>query len=139
MTAIKAKVEDRTILDFSVGKFSKNKIKQAINKCEIVCAKTADDDHNEWTLFDNHIKIGMYDVLLIVPWDSPQTWNRLKQYNDFEVEISEEKGSRIDLRNDRRFKGQDWVKSNSFGNLKPKHLADIVAHCIRLNRLKAFI
>lgn len=139
MTAIKAKVEDRTVLDFSTGKFSKNKIKQTLNKCEVICAKTADDDHNDWTLFDNHIKIGMYDILLIIPWDCPQTWNRLKQYNDFEIEISESNGKIINLKNDGRFKGQEWVKCNSFGNLKPKHLTDIIAYTIRLNKLSAFI
>src|SRR5208337_1172757 len=139
MTAIKAKLEDRTILDFSAGKFSKNKIKQAINKCEVVCSKTADNDQNEWIIFDNHIKVGMYDIFLIIPWDSPQTWNRLKQFIDFQIEISEGNGKIVDLKNDGRFRGQEWVKYNSFGNLRPKHLTEVVAHCIRLNRLRAFI
>ena len=78
MTAIKARVEDRTILDFSAGKFSKNKIKQALNKCEVVCAQTADDDYNDWTLFENHIKVGMYDIIIIIPWNS--RWNILNRH-----------------------------------------------------------
>jgi len=139
MTAIKARVEARTILDFSAGKFSKNKIKQALNKCEVIYAKNNDDDHKDWIIFDNHIKVGMYDIILIIPWDSPQNWNRLNQYNDFEIEILESNGKSIDLNKDGRFKEQEWVKYNSFGNLKPKHLADIIAHLIRLNRLRAFL
>ena len=102
-----------------------------------MCAQTADDDYNDWTLFENHIKVGMYDIIIIIPWDSPQNWNRLKQYNDFEVEIWDSKN--IDIKKDGRFKEQEWVKYNSFGNLKPKHLADIIAHLIRLNRLRAFL
>src|ERR1700677_4446755 len=106
MTAIKAKIEDKTILDFSYGEFSKNKIRKAINRCEVICAKITNDEHNEWILFDNHIKIGMYDIVLVITWDSPQTWNRLKQYNDFEIEIYESNGKRIELKSDLRFKGQ---------------------------------
>jgi hypothetical protein len=136
MTAIKAKYEGRLVLDFSKGKYSKNKIKQSLRKCEIISSKPGIKP-NEVTIFDNTIKIGMYTIHITLPYDSPATWNNFKQFKDFVIFIEDNK--RIDLSEDGRFKYQYWIKNNIFGWLKIKHLVDIIAHCIRLNNLKAFL
>ncbi len=136
MTVIKAKYEDRLVLDFSKGKYSKNKIKQALRKCEIVyCQPVA--HKNEVTIYRNTIKVGMYTIHLVLPYDSPANWNRLKQFKDFVIEI--EDGKRVNLAEDGRFKHQYWIKNNIFGWLKTKHLIEAISHCIRLNNLKAFL
>jgi hypothetical protein len=136
MTAIKAKYEGRLVLDFSKGKYSKNKIKQALRKCEIISSKPGIKS-NEVTVFLNQIKVGMYTIYIKLLPDSPNSWNKLSQFGDFEIGICDPWG--IDLEKDGRFKHQYWVKNNFFGKLRIKHLIDIIAHCIRLNNLKAFL
>jgi hypothetical protein len=139
MTAIKAKSELRTILDFSTEKCSKNRIKQALRNCSIV---SLDESGTECTLYLNEIKIGMYTVVLLLPFDSSTRWNRLKDYGDFEIKIYESadpKANSINLKKDQRFSNQYWVSKNFFGQLRIKHLVDIIAHCYRLHRLRAFL
>lgn len=136
MTAIKAKYEGRLVLDFSKGKYSKNKIKQALRKCEIISSKPGIKP-NEVTVFVNTIKIGMYSLYIQLLPDSPSSWNKLSQFGDFQVQIADPWA--IELEKDGRFKHQYWVKNNFFGKLRIKHLIDIIAHCIRLNNLKAFL
>lgn len=141
MTAIKATSERRTILNFSDEDCSKNRIKQSIRKCEIVGLKQGDEDH-EFTLYSNEIKVGMYTVVLELPFDSSLNWHKLKDYGDFQISIydsSDSKSPCIDLKKDSRFKNRYWVANNFFGKLRIKHLIDIVAHCHRLNKLKCFL
>lgn len=135
MTAIKAKQEPRLIFDFSSGKYSKNKIKQTLRNCEVVRGSISKDGVT--TIYLNIIKIGMYTLYIHLPYDCPLTWNKLKQFRDFDVGIADP--WTIDLRKDIRFKDQYWVSMNSFGNLRIKHLIDIIDHCCRLNKLKAFL
>jgi hypothetical protein len=78
----------------------------------------------------------MYKIHLWLPYDCPSTWNKLKQFGDFEVYIADP--CRINLEKDSRFKYQSWVKNNFFGRLRIKHLVDIIYFIIRLNGLKAF-
>lgn len=138
MTAIKARSVSRLILDFSAGKCSKNRIKNAIRNCEIVSVEPCTHECNQWNIYNNQIKVGMYTIHLQLPFDGPDSWRKLKDYGDFQVTISDG-GPAIDLKKDGRFKNQYWVPSNFFGKLRIKHLIDIVAHCHRLNKLRAFL
>lgn len=136
MTVIKLKKVGRQILDFSVGKHSKNKIRQALRSCEISAFKTGGDS-NEIIHYTNTIKIGMYTIFLCLPHDSPSNWNRLRQFRDFMIGIYDP--NLIDITKDSRFKDQYWVSKNRFGQLHIKHLIDIIAYCQRLHRLRAFL
>src|ERR1700728_4470127 len=139
MTAIKATVERKTVLDFSKGKCSKNKIKQALRKCEFIHSKKGEG--NEVTIFNNFIRVGMYSIYIYLPLDSSSNCNRLKQFGDFQVYIWDDedpKARRLDLKKDSRFNNQYWVSKNTFGQLRITHLIDIIAHCYRLNKLRAF-
>lgn len=139
MTAIRSHEEPRTVLDFSHGKSSKNKIKQALDTCHL--ASLEEKRENEVILYLNTIKVGMYIIKIQLPYDlvGPR---KLKEFKDFEIAIYDSldpKAKRIDLKRDSRFRGQEWVSHNSFGNLKMKHLLDAICYCKRLDRLKAFL
>ena len=138
MTAIRSHEEPRTVLDFSNGKSSKNKIKRELDHCYIA---SLEDKENEVTLYRNTIKVGMYTIEVVLPFDLEGP-RKLKEFKDFEIAIYDSpdpKAKRLDLKRDVRFKTQEWVCHNSFGNLKVKHLVEAVAHCKRLDRLKAFL
>lgn len=139
MTAIRALEEQRTILDFSYGKCSRNKIRQSLNSCYLT---SLDEHENDGvTLYNNTIKVGMYNIEIKLPFDlvGPR---KLKEFRDFEIAIydsHEPNAKPIDLKRDQRFRNQDWVGLNFFGKLRVKHMVEIIAHCQRLNRLKAFL
>lgn len=139
MTAIKAKSEDKIILNFSDDKCSKNHIKQSLRRCEIINIEETGRD--ELIIYNNDIKVGMYTIRIDLPFDSHPSWNKLKDYADFQISIydSIDKKNSIDLNKDTRFKNQYWVSQNFFGKLRIKHLIDIIAYCHRLNKLKAFL
>ena len=140
MTAIRSKLESRIILDFSNGKYSKNKIKQALRQCEVINILEG-ENRDDWLVYDNQIKVGMYTIKLRLPLDGPSTCSKLKDYGDFEISIYDtlSKEHSINLQKDSRFKDQYWVSYNFFGRLRIKHLIDIVTHCKRLDKLKAFL
>ncbi len=140
MTAIRSKFESRTILDFSNGKYSKNKIKQALSQCEVVNILEG-EDRDEWLIYDNQIKIGMYTITLHLPFDCPSTCSKLKDYGDFEISIydTSSKERSINLQKDSRFRDRYWVSQNFFGKLRIKHLIDAITYCKRLDKLKAFL
>jgi hypothetical protein len=140
MTAIRIEEQPRTILDFSSFRCSKNSIKQALKRCPITNI-IEDESSGELTVFLNEIKIGMYTIALQLPPDTPFNCTKnLKDYGDFEISITDSNsGSRINLKKDVRFKNQYWVPFNFFGKLRVKHLIDIIAHCKRLDKLKAFL
>jgi len=78
---------------------------------------------------------------VVLPFDLEGP-RKLKEFKDFEIAIYDSpdpKAKRLDLKRDVRFKTQEWVCHNSFGNLNVKHLVEAVAHCKRLDRLKAFL
>lgn len=140
MTTISYAAQDRVVLNFSNEKYSKNHIKQAIRKCEIVNLEPRKGT-KEFIAYCNIIIIGMYAIVLELPLDSCTNWHHLRDYNDFQISIcdSSDHKSRINLEKDSRFKNQYWVPNNFFGKLRVKHLIDIIHHCVRLNRLKAFL
>lgn len=140
MTALKATIERIVVLDFSKSKCSKNQIKQALRNCEFIHCKKGEG--NEVTIYSHFIKVGMYEIFIYLPHDSSDNCNRLRQYGDFEAHIydtDDEKDSAINLKKDGRFNSQYWVSKNSFGQLRINHLIDIIAHCYRLNKLRAFL
>jgi hypothetical protein len=139
MTAIRSHQEPRTILDFSYGKYSKNKIKLALEQCSL--ASLVENKQYEITLYRNIIKVGMYSIKIELPLDL-EGLHTLKEFRDFEISIFDSldpKAKRIDLKKDSRFRNQDWALHNSFGNLRIKHLIDAIVYCKRLDRLKAFL
>ena len=140
MTAIKATAERVTVLDFSKSKCSKNQIKRALRQCEFIHCKKGEG--NQVTIYTHFIQVGMYNILVYLPHDSSANCNRLRQYGDFEVYIYDTdnpKVSAINLKKDTRFSNQYWVSKNSFGQLRISHLVEIIAHCHRLNKLRAFM
>lgn len=139
MTAIRAKTKVRTILDFSTGKCTKNRIKQALRTCEIIHSEETPREH---FVYLNQIRVGMYTIIIVLPFDSSNRCKRLREYGDFQVYIydtEDQKKSAIPLAKDGRFKNQYWVSKNVFGKLRIKHLIDIIAYCHRLNKLRAFL
>lgn len=139
MTAIRSQEEQRTVLDFSHGKTSKNKIKKALDNCQLTSLEETED--NEVTLYLNSIKVGMYTIEIRLPYDLEGP-RKLKEFKDFEISIhdsSDIKSKSIDLKRDSRFKSQDWTQYNSFGNFKIKHMVEAIYYCKRLDKLKAFL
>lgn len=134
MTAIRVHEEPRTILDFSKGKCSKNKIRQALRQCQLT---SLEDGMKGPILYANHVKIGMYTIDIQLPLDIEGP-RKLKDFKDFEVHIYSGT-TRVNLKVDPRFKERYWVAKNSFGQLRIKHLIDIIAHCKRLDKLRAFL
>ena len=94
-------------------------------------------DRPEFTIFSNEIKVGMYTIALELPLDGSCNWHKLREYGDFQITIHDTK--LIDLQRDSRFQEQSWVKYNCFGQLRIKHLIDIICYVHRLNKLKAFL
>ena len=141
MTAIKATSRDKIILYFSNRISSKNHIKQSLRKCEIINMEPKiNENENEFIIYNNIIKVGIYTITLYFPFDSSPHWRKLKDYGDFHIRIHDtiDQKSDIDIKIDSRFKSQYWVSKNFFGQLRIKHLIEIIAYCSRLNNLKAF-
>lgn len=133
MTALRVKEEHRVILDFSHGKYSKNKIKHLLQNCQV----SVFEEEDENTIVENDIKVGMYTVQLHLSFI--RLLGKLKQFGDFEVSIFDCNGHSIDLKKDGRFQDQYWVSSNSSRQLRIKHLVDIISHCKRLDRLRVYL
>lgn len=139
MTAIRSHEESLTVLDFSHGKISRNKIKNSLNACCV--ASLVETEENEVTLYINSIKIGMYTIELRLPYDLDGS-RLLKEFKDFEIAIydsADPKAKSIDLKRDPRFRNQEWVSHNFFGNFKIRHLVEAIFYCRRLDKLKAFL
>src|SRR5574337_50905 len=132
MTAIRVHEEHQTVLDFSNGKHSKNKIKRTLGECKF---RWMEED----TLFINKIKVGMYSIELF-SFENPPGYLKLKDCQSFDISIRESNSSKdIPLDRDPRFRNQYWVNYNSAGKLRMKHLVDVIIHCQRLDRLKAVL
>lgn len=136
MTAIRAKSVKRVILDFSTPKCSRYYIMKSLRTCEVIGIQES-KERPEFTIFNNEIKVGMYTIELELPIDSSFNWHKLREYGDFQVSIYDT--MLIDLEKDIRFKEQPWVAHNFFGQLRIKHLIDIIAYVHRLDKIKAFL
>lgn len=143
MTVIKGSQEFRTILDFSRNKISKNKIKQALRHVEVL-EIIHHKDTKSYTIIENDITVGMYQIRLAFYSLSTEQRSRLKEYGGFRVSIYEHvrggKGlQNINIPNDKRFQGLHWVPLNKDYKLRSNDLIDIIMHARRLNDLKMFL
>lgn len=138
MTLIRSKRENITILDFSSGKVSKNKIKQSLRNIRVV--DVYNQDTKILTIPDNYIKVGMYNIKLILSgrYIPDKSSKHLREYGCFQVSILEA-NEPINLKKDGRFKSQYWIKLNSNNVLRLPNLTDIIYYCHRLNKLKLFL
>lgn len=138
MTLIRSKRENITILDFSSGKVSKNKIKQSLRNIKIV--DVYNQDTKVLTITDNYIKVGMYNIKLMLPTDyNPNKSSKhLRDFGCFQVGIFES-NQQINLQKDKRFSSQYWIKPNRNNTLRLPNLTDIIYYCYRLNKLKLFL
>ena len=135
MTAIRARYEVKTILDFSKEKCSRNKIKKSLQQCPIIATE---NKSKRTVYYFNQINVGMYSIVLSLPLDSSNNWNRLKDYKDFAISVYVG-DIPIDLQKNDLFSNQEWVRYNFFGNFRVKHLIDAIMHCKRLDSIKAFL
>lgn len=138
MTLIKGKRESITILDFSSGNVSKNKIKESLRNLRL--KDTCAHDSKTLTIFDNYIKVGMYDIRLNLQedYEAHSSLKRLREYGGFQISISE-LGKEININKDRRFKSQYWVKENVKNRIRCSNLVDAIFYCSRLNNLRLFL
>lgn len=137
MTAIKVKEESRILLDLSSGKYSKNKIKRLLRDCKVAATSGELDD---LTLYVNKIKIGAFTIELILPFDSPSSWQQISDYKDLSIAVYIGQDERqVYLLKEPIFKNQEWVQKNFFGNFRTKHLIEAISYCKRLDKIKAFL
>lgn len=131
MTSLKTVVEHRDILNFSRDHISKNFVRQTLKKTQF---DHIISDGKKSTIVINHIIVGMYHIHLIL--------DGMGGLKNFGIQISDELrnyGKHINLDKDCRFNNQDWIETNNRCRLTSKHLADIIMHCHRLNKMKAFL
>lgn len=144
MSLVKGKQEFRTILDFSKDKLSKNRIKNALRKVEVL-ERVQNKDSNTISFIENDIVVGMYQIRLSFDYlDADRTRTRLREYGGFRIAVYERHRKtniiqNINLLADKRFKNQYWASLNSGYNLRIKNLIDIVMFVSRLNNLKMFL
>lgn len=142
MSAVKGLLEHRTVLDFSKDHVSKDLVRRALCRTEII--GLCQQKPGNITFIDNDIKIGMYTIRLdfseIHPGDGHK---HLRDYGGFKVKIFEnsspEVSAEINLNKDKRFSKQYWTNLNKNYNLLTKNLIDIILHCSRLNNLRVFL
>lgn len=140
MSLIKGKREQRTILDFSQQKLSKNLIAKSIRKVEVLEAVRMSED--SWNFINNTIKVGHYNIHLIFSYlDAGRDRKQLREYGGFQVAISCDTVHSISRKinlNGSLFKDQKWVSLNEGYNLRMKDLPDIIMYLNRLDNLSAF-
>ncbi len=137
MTALRAREKPRTILDFSNFKCSKSGVHKILKTCKIpslVDGKSL----NDFIIYNNEIKVGIFTITLQFPLDISFDPCNLVDQKDFEIIISENYSS-VDLKRDSRFKNEYWVNQMFFGKFRIKHLTDAIIHCKRIDQLKAFL
>jgi hypothetical protein len=132
MTVSKIKFEKRTILDLTQEeRLSKNKISKLLRDIEIISL-----DPINHILFDNSIKIGAYNIKLVLN-SSHEGANKLKRYGHFAVRVYEN-FKEVNVERDRNFKDVDWVERNKELNLRITDLVDVILYCKRLDNLYLF-
>lgn len=140
MSAVQGVQEYRTILDFSNNTLTKNYVKQAICKAEVLEMYQLQDTI---IFVENDITVGMYKIRLsFSAIDAENNRNKLKDYGTFKVKIFEHKNKtdkEIFLTRDKRFNQENWIKNNTDYKLSIKNLVDVVFLCQRLNNLKMFL
>lgn len=139
MSTVRGKIQEMTILDFSNGKVSRNRIRKSLREVEVIEHLQA---KNIITLRDNFIKVGMYKINIYPYCMSTEPRKHLKDYGGLGIQIYESKSdswSRINIERDKRFQDQSWIDLNKDYRIRVKHLTDIIYHCHKLNQLRAFL
>lgn len=134
MSAIKSKYECKEILDFSVGKITKNSVLKSLRQADFI-QKYHSKSGAGLTYVENEIVVGMYKIHLLLRFNSDA--KKLRQYGKFQVVICD--NQIIDLTKDFRFKSQIWVKPNKKNKLTITNLVDIILYCKKLDKLKIFL
>ena len=135
-----SKIHRQTILDFSDKKATRNSIIQALRRTEMY-----DVEPRAQFVIGNVIKVGMYNINLLLEKKENQKSHKLRKYGKFMILISEENQkhySPLTLTTDCRFNSQLWAKnmlSNNLLECKINTLVDIILHCKRLDNLKTFL
>ena len=135
MSLIKGQRQTHTILDFSDPNISKNKIKESLRILNIVHTCF---NKKQLTIFDNFIKVGAYNIKLVLHENYDSKPKKLKQFGRFQIRLFEQE-KEINLIKDYRFKGQSWVKDNTNHQLKIRDLVNGIVYCSKLNKLKLFL
>lgn len=143
MSMLKAKLESKVILDFSKGRVTKNRIRQALRKVEVLEHLKVNGVN---TIRDNFIEVGMYRIQITPYALSTERRKHLREYGGIRVVIfdrSVEHGivywTNTTIERDKRFKHQPWTKLNKDYKIRIKHLIDIIYYCHRLNKMRAFL
>lgn len=145
MGMLKAKLEEKAVLDFSKGNVSRNYIRQALRKIKII-SEIETHDSIVSALRENYIQIGMFRVYINPYAVSSNKYQHLRQLGGLNIVIYERKGERhtaywgnINEKTDKRFKEQSWVELSPNYKVRIKHLVDIIYYCHKLNKLRAFL
>ncbi len=144
MSVNKVKHEYKTILDFSDQNVTRVKVKRTLNSVDIAALYQLESNNlftSQMICVENEIKVGMYKICIALsPAIQRITNHKLKDFGDFTIQIYElgKECKEINLKRDNRFRDQYWVQKNNSG-LKVIDLTDIVCHCNRLDRVKAFL
>lgn len=142
MTKVRARLEHKTILDFSKGKVTRNRIRRALRKAEVI---EKIQTKRGLTFRENWIEIGMYRINIIPYTVSTEPRNHLREYGGIALNIQESLNIQknhyrlIHPHNDDRFKDQYWIELTKTYKVRIKHLIDIIYHCYKLNNLRAFL
>lgn len=134
MSVFKGKYENRTILDFSDGKVSKNSIKQSLRKVEVRhCSESV---NGYVTFFNNEIKVGMYSIRITLIGSLNDNHTKFKQYKKFFIRVIENKTvQEVNIKHDTRFCHKIWATENA----SVKEMADLIYYCKRLNDVRIFL
>ena len=145
MTAIKCIQENKTLLDFSeYEKVSKNLVKQMLRQVDIVSYQ----DRGNCVSHNNYfINTGLYKIKLLLDDSYGSGARKLRNFGSFRVEILDAKDKPIHLWHDKNFSEQYWVWKNYAASViggkeegqRVNDLINIIIHCSRLNKLKAFL
>ena len=143
MSVVRARFEDKMILDFSEGKVTRNRIRQSLRDVEVIEQLQVG---SIIMLRDNFIKVGMYKINIFPNAVSTEPRAHLRDYGSLGISIYEHRTRAgqpywqiIEPRKDARFKKQLWVKRTKGFRIRIKHLEEIIYYCHKLNRLRAFL
>jgi len=134
MSLIKATRQTTVILDFS-NKVTKNKIKESLRDNIILYTYY---NKNKRIIFDNFIKVGDYNIQLVLDDAYDCKPKKLREFSHFQIRLFE-LGKEINIKTDYRFKKQKWIKDNNEHQLKIRDLVETILYCKRLNNLKIFL
>lgn len=136
MTVSKIKFEKRTILDFTrEEKLSKHKISKLLRSIKVISI-----DPINHLLIDNNIKIGAYNIKLILDNYGTSGEKNLKNFGHFSIRVYENL-KEINVEKDKNFKDiieNTWVRRNRELNLRICDLIDVILYCKRLDNLYLF-